>query len=197
MFKSYIDCISKATTNELEISLMKSFIEEYPDYAVYYNSHDKYFYHDRFLCQMIDTGKLDPNGSTIWNGELVKNIYLFIQALIINKHSYYKIKQALPVFLRKIRVDLFETMDFSNLLCKPYNKNKWNDFEYMNIQSLVIDKFLTMFPEKKYVFEHLNLRTIEDKHFTEFDHCIEYNHKFFLASLKYESSKLKELFPFV
>jgi len=195
MFKSYITCISKATTNELEISLMKSFIEEYPEYSVYYNIYEKYFYHDRFLRQMIDSGKLDPNGSTEWNGEFVKNFYLFIWALINSKNSYYKIKQALPFFVRRVRVDLFENVEFSNMLCKPHNKNKWNDFEYMNIQSLIIDKFLTMLPEKKYVFEYLKFRTIEEKHFTEFENYIDYNHKFFLASLKYESSKLKELFP--
>jgi hypothetical protein len=194
MFKTYITCVSKATTHELENSLMQSFVEAYPDYKVYYNHFDKYFHHDRFLRQMIDTGKLDPNGSTEWNGEYVKNLYLFIQVLIESKNSHYKIKQALPVFMKNVRVDLFENMDFSNLLCKPHNKNKWNDIYYMNIQALIIDKFLTMFPERKYVFEYLKFRTIEDKHFTEFENYIDYNHKFFLASLKHESSKLKEFF---
>jgi hypothetical protein len=194
MFKTYITCVSKATTNELEISLMKSFVEEYPDYGVYYNSFDNYFHHDKFLRQTIDTGKLDPNGSTEWKGQFVKNFYLFIYALIESKNSYYKIKHALPVFLRNVRIDLLEDIELTRMLCKPFNKNKWQDATYLHIQASIVDTFLSMFPERKYIFEYLKFRMTEEKHFSEFENYIDYNHTFFLSSLKYESVKLKELF---
>ncbi len=194
MFKTYITCVSKASTDELENSLMKSFVEEYPDYKIYYNSFDKYFHHDKFLRQMIDTGKLDPNGSTEWKGQYMKNLYLFVQALIESKNSYYKIKHALPVFLKRVRNDLFEDVEFTRLLCNPYNKNKWQNIEYLHIQALIIDTFLTMFPEKKYIFSYLKFNMTESKHFTEFENYIDYNHTFFLSSLKHESVKLKESF---
>lgn len=195
MFKSYIECIMNATTIELENTLMKQFVKKYPEYLNYFDNNYNFFTHEEFLYHILNTDKIDPNGSTMWKGEYVKNFHLLLWALIENKTPSKSMKNAFFIFILKVRPDLIENGEFIKLLCYPHDKKNWQDYRYLQIQAALIDKFLVSFPEKRYIYSHLHLNSIHHRKFIEIEYGIEYKHDIFLSMLKAESAELKKAFP--